>query len=624
MDKQNGAAFSERYREQLRVMLTRLLGPLAADAFEHLLAQFDWIEYDGGEQLFAQGDPPDAAYFLVAGRLRALRQESSGQWRLLGDIRPGETVGEVAVLSESVRTASVIAARDSIVVRIAAACLREWFIAYPPLLLNTARLVINRANRGYSANRRDAQVSHIAVVALTPQVDLAHFRQHLQRALTVYGTTLMLDASEVDAKLGVPGIANADKDSPHRYWKLSDWLAEQSERFTYVIYIADRDNDAWSQRCVRQADRLLLLADARDDCTPSSYERALAEPASQRLIANTFLALLHPAETRRPSDTRRWLQPRPWVSEPLHVRDDDDSHMARLARLLTGHAIGLVLGSGGARGLAHVGIYRALRERGIAVDRIGGTSIGAVLGACIASDWDADELERHSRSAFGQNPTTWRDLNWLPILSLFRGQRLRRLLNWSFPDEMAIEDLWLPFFCVSSDIAANREVVHTRGPLARCVRASAALPGVFPVVRLNDGLHVDGAFMNALPVDVMGRLGVAKIIAVDLGFQLRTELDFDEVPGSFAYLLDRFWRGKKRRYRVPTLVSIIIQSSLLASEAKDAQARRDADLLFSPDVRRFELINWAACDKLIAIGYQHAREVLAAHPGTSALLPPAK
>ncbi len=602
-----------RYRDTLHAMLTRLLGPLAPDAFSHLLAQFEWCEYDGGVSLFAQGDPPDAAYFLVAGRLRALRQNSDGQWLLLGDIRPGESVGEVAVLSNTVRTASVIAARDSIVVRIAADKLREWFIAYPTLLLNTAQLVINRANRGYVSSRRDAQVSHIAIVPLTPRVDMQRVRKQLHAALVVYGATLFLDAAEVETQLNEPGIANVEKHDGERYWRLRDWLNAQAERHTYLIYIADHHNDAWSQCCVRQADRLLLVADSRDEVTPSVFEHTLVEPASQRLIANTFLALWHPAETTHPSGTAAWLTPRPWVSEPVHVRDGDARHIARLARLLTGHAIGLVLGSGGARGLAHVGIFRALREHGIEIDRVGGTSIGAVIGACIASDFDAAQLEQHCRTAFSQNPTTWRDLNWLPVLSLFRGQRLRRLLSQSFTDNRTIEDLWLPFFCVSSDISSNREVVHWRGPLSRCVRASAALPGVFPAVRLREGLHVDGAFMNALPVDVMGRLGVAQIIAVDLGFQLRTELEFDEVPGSLAYLFDRFWRGKRRRYRVPTLVSIIIQSSLLASEAKDAQARRDADLLFSPDVRRFELINWGACDKLIEIGYQHAYQVLTEH-----------
>lgn len=120
-----------------------------------------------------------------------------------------------------------------------------------------------------------------------------------------------------------------------------------------------------------------------------------------------------------------------------------------MARLITGNAIGLVLGSGGARGLSQVGIFRALQEACIPVDRVGGTSIGAVMAACIGSDWNAEELDRNIRYAFGQDPTNLLDVNWLPLLSLFRGERLHRLLDQFFPEPRAIEDLWINYFCVA-------------------------------------------------------------------------------------------------------------------------------------------------------------------------------
>jgi len=619
MEKQLATTFAIRYKDFLHATLSRYLGLADEAAFAELIAQFDWIECEGGVHLFEQGDPPDAAYFLVSGRLRALFSDASGNVQLLGDVKPGETVGEVAVLSDSVRSATIIAARDSVVVRVSAERLREWFIRYPQLLLNTAKLVINRTKPGNNSNRRGAQVGNIAVVPLTPQVDMAVFRTQLQDALHAYGKTLVLDASEIDRCLGEAGLANVGKDDAERYFRLSDWLDAQADRYDFVIYIADRTANAWTQRCLRQADRLLLLADARDSSALSAFEQTLIAPTSRRLIANTFLALWHPSNTLHPSGTQAWLTLRPWVSEPIHIRADNTAHMSRLARLVTGNAIGLVLGSGGARGLSHVGVFRALQQAGIPIDRIGGTSIGAIVAACIGSDWNADELDRNIRYAFGQNPTNLLDVSWLPLLSLFRGKRMYRLLGEFFPEPRSIEDLWINYFCVSSDIANTQLVVHTRGPLLRSICASAALPGVFPPVRVGDGLHVDGAFMNALPVDVMGALGVHRVIAVDLHSQTDTTYDFDMVPGPITYLLDRLIRGKKRRYRIPTLVSSIIQSSLLASEAKRNQARIGADILFNPDVRRFDLMAWSACDKLINIGYQHASQVLASHALTESL-----
>ncbi len=102
--------------------------------------------------------------------------------------------------------------------------------------------------------------------------------------------------------------------------------------------------------------------------------------------------------------------------------------------------------------------------------------------------------------------------------------------------------------------------------------------------------------MNALPVDIMGSLGVSKIIAVDLGLERKRTFDFDETPAPFEFFFDRFLRRRKhkRRYRVPTMVSAIIQSSLLASEVKDVQARIDTDLLFNPAVHAYDIMAWAS------------------------------
>jgi len=191
------------------------------------------------------------------------------------------------------------------------------------------------------------------------------------------------------------------------------------------------------------------------------------------------------------------------------------------------------------------------------------------MAAGVALDHPVERLAAKVKHSFRQNPTHVNDLSPLPILSIYQGKRINTLLQSVFPDTLNIEDLWINFFCITSDMACNGEVVHTRGPLWKAVRASASLPGIFPLVRLGDGLHVDGAFLNSLPVDVMADLGAKKILAVDFSWLPPATPDFDDVPGPLDFLKERFLRREPRRYPVPTLLSGLVQSSLLASSRRN-------------------------------------------------------
>ncbi len=602
--------YRQRQMRRFRRILIGYFGRLDPAALEGIVRVCEWRELEGGEVLFEQGDPGDAAYFLIAGRLRAQRHAADGVTRPLGDIRPGETVGEVAVLSDDVRGATVLAARDSVVVRLPTEHLRAWFLQYPQLLLKTAQLIIARG-RHDPGHRRVEHIRNLTLLPLSPQLDTTRFRIELEAALQTVGTVKVIGSLDVDRALGEPGICQVGRDQPDRYRQLSAWLDSLENRFDHILYLANPADDAWTQRCLRQADRIVLLADADTSAVPPPFEKTVMQAPAARAQTDTLLVLWHDENTLIPQGTGWWLDHRPWVREVVHVRRNTPRHLQRLARIATGNAIGLVLGSGGARGLAAIGIIQALEEAGIPIDRVGGTSIGAIMAAGVALDHPVERLADKVKHSFRQNPTHVNDLSPLPILSIYQGKRLNALLQSVFPDTLNIEDLWINFFCITSDMARNGEVVHTRGPLWKAIRASASLPGIFPLVRLGDGLHVDGAFLNSLPVDVMADLGAKKILAVDFSWLPPVTPDFDDVPGPLDFLKERLLRREPRRYPMPTLLSGLVQSSLLASSRRSQQARADADILFSPDLQRFELLGWHFFDALVAIGRSHAREVLA-------------
>jgi len=287
------------------------------------------------------------------------------------------------------------------------------------------------------------------------------------------------------------------------------------------------------------------------------------------------------------------------------VRLGSDADAASAARRVTGRPITIVLSGGAARGFAHVGVLRALDEAGIPVDWVGGSSIGSVFAATSALDWDPARIYELARKAFvEENPLG--DFT-IPLVSLLSGRRLRRLVRQYFGGD--IEDLPIPYFCVSSHLDRGELTVHVRGPLWRAIRASVALPGVLPPAVIDGHLAIDGGILNNLPVDVMRERPVGRVIGVDLSARKERQVDYDEVPGPLEILRSRLLPFGTRK-RAPGILSLMMKASLVASAAHSRAMHRQADLLLTPPVGSFGLLDVRSFDRIVAVGYEHARERL--------------
>jgi NTE family protein len=241
---------------------------------------------------------------------------------------------------------------------------------------------------------------------------------------------------------------------------------------------------------------------------------------------------------------------------------------------------------------------RALHEAMIPIDMIAGCSMGAIVGAGVALEWDQDEFRRRLRRAFvDSNPIN--DYT-LPFLSLVRGDNVARRLEEHFGG-IRIENMWRPYCCVSTNLTAGRLAVHRDGPLLDALRASVAIPGLLPPVMIDGEAHVDGGMMNGLPVDVMSsRCGA--VMAVDvasdpLGLPFPS---MDEKPSML-----RFLRG------VPPIVDLLVRAATVNSDALARTVRARASILFQPPLATVNLLDWQACDRAVDIGYRHAVEKLA-------------
>jgi NTE family protein/lysophospholipid hydrolase len=337
-------------------------------------------------------------------------------------------------------------------------------------------------------------------------------------------------------------------------------------------------------------------------------ERALLETQAELSAARRTLVLLHPETTELPSSTRFWLAPRKLAGHH-HLRWDRDADFARLARFLTGNAIGTVLGGGGARGFAHLGAIRALREAGIPIDLIGGTSMGALIAVQPALGWDdATMFEVNRRSFVDNKPVSLRDYT-VPVYSLVDCRRLEKNLIASYGDAR-IEDFWTGYFCVSSNLTRAESMVHREGPVWKAIRASIALPSVFPPVLEGNDLLVDGGVLNNLPGDVMRLLGGGWVIAVDVSMDRDLEIrDTGALPSPWKVLLN--WCNPfAKPLELPNIVNLMMRTTLLASVQKTEEVKKLVDLYIHPPVGRFGLMQFHAFEDIAEAGYRHAKASL--------------
>ncbi len=610
MSESNGAG---RHRHDL--LQTILKGHFAsddADLIASIKASAEFIDLPSGAILFHQGEHSDDVYFVLAGRLRA-HLDIRGETRILGEIGRGETVGELALFTGEPRSASIIALRDSLVVKVTRQLIERTLAKSPRVALEMTRIVIKRFQRSERERQAAVVPINICMVAISPGVDTAALAERLRASGRDSAATRIVSADDIARQFGIDaaGAVRRDHDA------VADYIDEIEAASKAVYLIADPSESAWTQFCLQNSDEIMLIGDARQDPSLSGAESRYLVGETPVSIARQTLVLLHGVETRSPTGTARWLKAR-HVSRHVHIRPDLGRDMRRLARIISGNAVGLVLAGGGARGFAHVGVMKALEEAGIEADFIGGTSIGAIMGTCLALDQSAEHIAAAVHKAFLRHPkgSITGDYNLIPLVSLIKGKRtheaMAEAIETAAGASIDAEDTWKTFFVIASDFSTNSEAVLDRGHLARNVIASYAIPGVLPPMFIGGHLMFDGGMFNNFPVDVMARLGARQIIGVDLLIEDGHLFEIDQIPGTLAHLRDKLRAREAQRYRLPSVPETMLNSSCISSVPKQKAMRQFVDLLFEPRIERVGLLEWKRYDEVVTAGYTHARQVLAA------------
>lgn len=588
---------------------TELFHRLDDRALGELAACFDWLHLSGGETLFRIGEPADALYVVVTGRLRAVIDEVGAGRRVIREIGRGQNVGELALLTDEPRSASVEAIRDSQLGRLSRARFEELITSQPHVMLELTRILARWLSQ---SNRRRASPNTVATIAVLPigeEAPLGSFCEALVQSLEQIGRTARVDTSCIRSELA-GGVTEAFEGSA-RHTQLMTWLDACETANSFVVYEGSTGDAGWSRRCLRQADRVLFVAGAHGD-VPAAHralQGLLGEGNSGLGVEE--LVLVHSEDTEPVVETARWLELRGFANHH-HLRHGCRPHFDRLVRHLTGRALGLVLSGGGARGFAHIGVVRALDEAGIPIDRLGGSSMGAVIAAQRACGHDWRTMLEMNRAWSRQDPI--RDIT-LPVVSLLSGRVGTRLLEEMF-GARKIEDLWSQYFCVSTNLSRSEIVVHRRGSVARWVRASISIPGVAPPLPMEEGdLLVDGGVLNNLPVDVMRQLGPGPVIAVDVNPAVEFSVGRrgGDLPSIRQLVRDRLSRfGGRKGFGAPkgfpSIYRILERTVLVASLAHTQRMRDEVDLYLDPPVGSVGTFDWAQLDRLVGVGYEFAKQ----------------
>uniref|UniRef100_A0A8C7RN49 lysophospholipase n=1 Tax=Oncorhynchus mykiss TaxID=8022 RepID=A0A8C7RN49_ONCMY len=626
------AAFYEIMREEPRVVLNvaHTVVKRVSGFVRQIDFALDWMAVEAGRTVYRQGDKSDSTFIVLSGRLRSVIAKDDGKKELAGEYGRGDLIGVVEALTHMNRATTVHAIRDSELAKLPEGALSSIKRRYPQVVTRLIHLLGQKilgnmqqvhgplAARGltlqppsskWDSGSPASNLSTVTILPVSEEVPLTAFTLELQHALSAIGPTLLLTSDIIKQRLGAAAL-----DSVHEY-RLSSWLGQQEDIHRIVLYQSDDTLTPWTQRCIRQADCIIIVGLGEAEPTVGELERMLEGSAVR---AQKQLILLHREDGPPPQGTVEWLNMRSWISRHLHLscphRVFSKRSLPKLVPYIHTHTQARthchVLDS---VGCCQVGILRALNEAGIPVDMVGGTSIGSLMGALYAEEKSNSRMRVRAREWAMDMRSIFKkvfDLTY-PVTSMFSGASFNNSVSAVFKGKQ-IEDLWIPYFNITTDITASSMRVHTDGSLWRYVRASMSLSGYLPpLCDPKDGhLLMDGGYINNLPADVARSMGAKVVIAIDVGSQDETNLT------NYGDSLSGWWLLWKRFNPLAKKVQVLNMAEIQTRLAyvccvRQLELVKDSEYCeyIRPPIDHYGTLEFGKFDEIAEVGYQHCKTV---------------
>lgn len=655
--------------------LTLLFGPTLRQ-FQGLGFQKQWLS--AGQAIFCQDQAPDGFFKVVSGRMKFLQLAVDGSLHDKGVVSRGEWIGSKTgqpckCSCMAMKDVELVCLKQDMLPLLSRMQPRALLLVYDKVMQKMERSEkdLKPCSRTIALIPGGIPSSCNAVDEL--QKDSDDFSSNLEDALSSYGSVcritwdMLVQNFPEDSKFLHISFYRA---------KLTRWLSSMEEEHTFLLLVGSYTHSDWTTLCSAQADRVLvlgspmnskpdvssiedggvwkpakfaietlkqsvtryqtgtdvrghkvlrssisvILAGKSSSQSPSKLhqpQRSLTQNSRQSLASmrQIDLILIHDSDST-PSNAKSWLDKRPLIEQHYNIRKSSSADVQRIARWVSGNAIGVVLSGGGAPGLAHVGVLQALERLQIPIDAVGGTSQGSLVGALYAQGHNSrsiyNVIHRYA-SVCGSVLCMVLDLT-LPILSVFNGRRFHQAIQDSISDgAQNIEDLRTSYFCVTTNLSTGEPHVHTRGVLGRAVRASMSIVGLVPpIIDENGHLICDGGYSDNLPVDAMRKMGASIVIAVDVENRdvsawSNLSMPVEGVLSGWRILWDRWcpiasWTSGQRFPRQQHMLNALCgmaHSQNLANLARFVHDKH-IDLYLRPPVLQYALLDWNFMEDIVS------------------------
>lgn len=625
------------------------------------------VGFKRGDIVYEEGTVPDAFYIIVSGRFRLFTRSRGPEKDVtLLYLYRGEHFGETSLLTGSVHSASVEAKTDAVTLRVSAESFQKLLQEIPALALHLSRSLgrhLTREELGGSHHRTAVRIAAFYFNASTDEVAsfLVDFIRTLRaetgsKALVMDLSGRLKDLLPKDFRRGnVSGydlktMDPSNEASIHRSIVPHDTafdflsfaenaeLAEEEKKFaallaylTYrydylIVCLPDRFTSV-AAKALNHSDRVYLWAANQADVFTFASRRAMELCRDFAFNRNDIKIIMPSQEGRALADGGAGASPEIHLFSMLpslqYQRYQYEKTLTFLAKEWSERLVGLVLGSGAAYGLAHIGALRVLEEEKIPVDVIAGASMGAVAASLWAAGYDSHEIERIAKSLDRKSAffklLGFADLS-MPHWGFFRGNQVMRFLASYFKD-MTFQDLRVPVKIVATDLLTSEEVVLDSGSVVSALRASISIPGFLRPYPHKGSFLIDGGIVDPLPVKVLSEMGVRKIIAVNVLPSPKDLIERNESrrkafhqkfqAGSpwqrvFMKALDRI----QRRYT--SNIFNVVMSQIMFTEFEIARLEgSEADIFIHATVPDAHWVEFFSADKFIQEGIRKTRDQLA-------------
>lgn len=554
-----------------------------------------------GQMLVAQGAPSDSLFVVLHG---ALAVRKTGDPAPIAELRAGELVGEIGFFANVPRTADVIAIRDTSVLVLTRAAYQELAEDAPAIveaLLAALALRFARETARLTPLRASPKARTVALIQGGYEPAPADFDRRIRDGLAATDAEIV-DPARLDAMF--PGRA---LDAP----EVTDWLNRVEQTAPLVVYLGGREASAWTRKAIRQADMVVFVC--RGDAPAGARTEVEIFACQVHSDSARRLVRIHDRRSGEVSGTAAWLARLPSFMHH-HVALEDQTDVDSLIRFLSGRAVGFVAAGGGSFGSAHVGIYKAFRERGVVFDIFVGTSVGSAMAAGFAKNHEAEHLERGTHEIFVRS-RSFRRPTW-PRYALLDHKAFDRALADQYGPHCRIEDCWRPFAAVATNLSTHNLELIRSGLLWHAVRASSAIPGLLPPFYTADGaMLVDGCLIDNVPLAQMHQLKSGPNLVVHFGDPAAEifDVDYAALPGRFELAVAMLMPFRKKLLPAAPSAINVLWRSLVAHQRYDTLPTAPLDHVmrppFSPDIGVTEFERHT---EIFDAAYLWAREAIAA------------